>query len=145
MARLFHVSPAANRASIDEHGLDWTLMGAAAGIAGSSSPEVEGVFLCRDIGEVQFFMGIRNGVDADVWAVDGIDERDLVESPEGFAYLPARITRDALTRIDPPAPLPSTVHDGPSSAYQSTLTITLDDGTVLTGEQAHDLIRRHST
>jgi len=48
MVRLFHVSSAANRKSILAHGLDWTRMGAARGIAGSTTPEQEGVFLCRD-------------------------------------------------------------------------------------------------
>jgi hypothetical protein len=50
MPRLFHVSSAANRKSILAHGLDWTRMGAARGIAGSTTPEQEGVFLCRDGG-----------------------------------------------------------------------------------------------
>ena len=35
MTRLFHVSSALNRESILAHGLDWTRMGAAPGIAGS--------------------------------------------------------------------------------------------------------------
>ncbi len=41
----FHVSSARNRDSIRAHGLDWRLMGAAPGIAGSPVAEQEGVFL----------------------------------------------------------------------------------------------------
>jgi hypothetical protein len=44
MPSMFHVSSALNRASTMAHGLDWNRMGAAPGIAGSQSPEVEGVF-----------------------------------------------------------------------------------------------------
>ena len=46
MARLFLLTSAMNRESILAHGLDWTRMGAAPGIAGSPVPEKEGVFLC---------------------------------------------------------------------------------------------------
>jgi hypothetical protein len=48
METWFHVSSAANRESILAHGLDWTKMRAARGIAGSTAPEADGVFLCRD-------------------------------------------------------------------------------------------------
>ena len=47
MTGLFHVTSALNRDSILAHGLDWTRMGAAPGIAGSLTPEEEGMFLCR--------------------------------------------------------------------------------------------------
>jgi hypothetical protein len=53
---MFHVSPVANRASITAHGLDWTRMGAARGIAGSRAPEVDGVFLCASDFDVDFFV-----------------------------------------------------------------------------------------
>jgi len=43
-----------NRESILAHGLDWTRMGAAPGIAGSPVPEDDGVFLCRDEFEAGF-------------------------------------------------------------------------------------------
>src|SRR5260221_14485904 len=48
MGDLFHLSSAADRDSILAHGLDWTRMGAAPGIAGSTAPEADGVFLCAD-------------------------------------------------------------------------------------------------
>ncbi len=54
MACLFHVTSAVNRESILAHGLDWTRMGAAPGIAGSPVPEDDGVFLCRDEFEAGF-------------------------------------------------------------------------------------------
>ncbi len=60
MARLCHVTSALNRGSILAHGLDWTRMGAAPGIAGSLVPEKEGVFLCRDEFEADFFVRINN-------------------------------------------------------------------------------------
>lgn len=60
MSRLFHVSAAANRDSILAHGLDWTRMGAAPGIAGSTAPEEDGVFLCADEFEVRFFTQMNN-------------------------------------------------------------------------------------
>ena len=41
MSPLFHVTSAANRESIRSHGLDWTRMGAARGIAGSMTPALE--------------------------------------------------------------------------------------------------------
>lgn len=49
-----------NRQSIAQHGLDWTRMSAAPGIAGSRRPEVEGIFVCRDEEEAEFFLQINN-------------------------------------------------------------------------------------
>jgi hypothetical protein len=45
---VFHGSSVANRESIAKHGLDWTRMGVAPGMAGSQKPEVEGCFVCID-------------------------------------------------------------------------------------------------
>jgi hypothetical protein len=44
-----------NRESIAEHGLDWTLMATARGIAGSESPELYGCFVCLDENDVEWF------------------------------------------------------------------------------------------
>jgi hypothetical protein len=109
MARLYHVSSVLNRESILAHGLDWTRMGAAPGIAGSEAPEEEGVFLCRDESEADFFVRVNNtGGPVDVWAVTGIDEGQLSTASSGFSYLPARIPRSqvALTGrpVQEPAP-----------------------------------------
>ncbi len=104
---MFHVSSSRNRESIRANGLDWRLMRASPGIAGSETPEQEGCFLCEDESEVEWFIRMNNTRGTvDVWAVDGIRRRKLVESPEGHLYLPGIISPDRLTllRADvPPA------------------------------------------
>lgn len=105
----FHVSSSRNRASIAAHGLDWGRMGAAPGIAGSRAPEQEGCFL-GDAWERDFFVRINTtGGPVDVWQVDGVADDELVESPEGFRYLPRRIpaSQVRLMRQDVPAEEPS--------------------------------------
>jgi hypothetical protein len=102
-ARLFHVSSAANRESILAHGLDWTRMGAARGIAGSTSPEQEGVFLCLDEFEAGFFVQINNtGGPVDVWMVTGIEADELVDGGSGFGYFPSPIPPAQVTLADRP-------------------------------------------
>jgi hypothetical protein len=105
VARLFHVTSSLNRGSILMYGLDWSRMGAARGIAGSTSPEQEGCFFCQGEFEVEWFLRFPSEGTFDVWAVDGVDERQLVESPEGHAYLPERVPpeRLELIRKDVPA------------------------------------------
>ena len=101
--RLFHVSSAANRDSILAHGLDWTRMGAAPGIAGSTAPEADGVFLCADEFEAGFFVQMNNtGGPVDVWAVTAIEQRHLVETGSGFSYYPARIPPDQIALVERP-------------------------------------------
>ena len=106
MAIRFHVTSSANRASIRQHGLDWSRMGAAPGIAGSIAPEVQGCFLAADERDVDYFAAMNNtGGPVDVWEVVGVDDDDLLEF-SGYAYLPARIPRGQLrlARTDlPPA------------------------------------------
>lgn len=98
MTRMFHVSSAVNRTSIDRHGLDWSRMSGARGIAGSRFPEVEGVFLSQDRFTAEFFVRMNNtGGPVDMWTVDDVDEADLVQSGSGFHYLPHRIERSRLT------------------------------------------------
>ncbi|MDQ6522353.1 hypothetical protein RB608_02015 [Nocardioides sp. LHD-245] len=100
----FHLSSRLNRASISTHGLDWSRMGAAPGIAGSDGPEVEGCFLC-DEGEVDWFIRINNtGGPVDLWQVDGVADDDLVEFDTGYSYLPERIPprQVRLVRTDIP-------------------------------------------
>jgi hypothetical protein len=100
MPRLFHVTSVLNRESIMAHGLDWTLMGAALGIAGSSRPEEDGVFLCLGEFDVGFFVRMNNtGGPVDVWAVDGIDEEQLITTDNGFSYFPARIPPHQVTLV----------------------------------------------
>ena len=46
---MYHASRSANRDSIARHGLDWRLMSASPGIAGSAEAEWPGIFLCTDL------------------------------------------------------------------------------------------------
>ncbi len=115
MTGLFHVTSALNRESILAHGLDWTRMGAAPGIAGSPVPEEQGVFLCRNEFEAGWFVQMNNtGGPVDVWAVAGIDEDELIDAGSGFGYFPARIPRSQITLADwpsdEPAPAPRGQH-----------------------------------
>jgi hypothetical protein len=72
----------------------------APGIAGSLHPEQEGCFLCRDEGEVDWFVRMNNtGGPVDVWAVDGVDEEDLMESPEGYPYLAAPVSPERISLV----------------------------------------------
>lgn len=100
--QFFHVSSVRNRSSISSYGLDWTLMNAAPGIAGSASPEVEGCFLCRDF-EVEWFANAINntGGAVDVWLVDRVNADELLPDPDGSGhyYVPARIPCDQLTLV----------------------------------------------
>jgi hypothetical protein len=82
--KLFHVTRAANRSSIRDHGLDWRRM-KHPGIANSDVPESEGVFLARDRDEAAWFvrMGGRSGEAIDVWEVTLDLEFDVWAPPEG--------------------------------------------------------------
>jgi hypothetical protein len=100
LKRFFHVTSTRNRESIEMHGLDWERMRDARGVAGSVQPEQEGCFLCLDESEVSWFVSMNNtGGTVDVWAVDGVDENELVESPEGHSYVRSRIAPDRLSLI----------------------------------------------
>lgn len=99
VADRFHVTSSTNRQSIQRHGLDWRLMAGARGIAGSIGPEQQGCFLCRE-DEVDWFVDMNNtGGPVDVWAVSGVDEDSLVESPEGYEYEPNAIPPDRLRLV----------------------------------------------
>lgn len=88
----FHVSSSRNRESILEHGLDWERMGAARGIAGSRSPEVSGVFVCRDADEADYFVRMNNtGGPVDLWGVKEVDRASLVDNGSGYDYVAEKI------------------------------------------------------
>lgn len=114
MPTLHHVSSERNRTSILAHGLDWTLMGDAPGIAGSQRPEVEGIFLCRGEWEVETFVRINNtGGPVDVWAVDAVDVTELVGNGNGYVYVPSRVPVGRVTlvrRSVPSTPRPGRDH-----------------------------------
>ena len=98
--RTYHVTSSLNRASIAEHGLDWERMGAACGIAGSPTPEVAGVYLCRDEAEAGWFVRMNNtGGPIDVWIVEGIEPESLIDNGSGYGYLRDRIPASSLTLL----------------------------------------------
>lgn len=74
--RLWHVSSSLNRTSIAEHGLDWRKMMITTGIASSPghggpfAPELDVVFLCESLDDVEFFAGFGQHPLVDVWEVD---------------------------------------------------------------------------
>ncbi|HEY3631409.1 MAG TPA: hypothetical protein VGL21_10945 [Jatrophihabitantaceae bacterium] len=131
MGGLFHVTSSRNRGSVDAHGLDWRRMDSAPGIAGSNRPERDGIFVCIDESEVDFFVRINNtGGPVDVWGIDGAGA-ELTETGTGFCYVPHAIPRHAITLIRRDIPpqsqeLPSEL-PSPGDAYRSELTITRDE------------------
>lgn len=89
VSTLFHVTSVRNRSSIQSHGLDTSRMGAAPGIASSSRPEADGIFLCDEAFTVDFFVRMNNtGGSVDVWQVDGVDADQLVDNGNGFFTYP---------------------------------------------------------
>lgn len=124
-------------------------MGAATGIAGSHRPEAEGVFLCSDEDEAGYFVAMNNtGGPVDVWTVARVSEDQLVRSGTGYSYLPRRIPAEDLTLVAEAVVdetwRSSSVSTEPTAAYQSNLTITLDDGRVLRDSEAHEFVRQLS-
>lgn len=87
-----------NRASIQSFGLDWSLMGAAQGIAGSVKPEVEGCFVCVD-GDLDagwFIQMNTTGGPMDVWEIQGVV---LVEDSNSFMYLRRKVPAEDVTLV----------------------------------------------
>lgn len=120
MSTWFHVTSVLNRASITKHGLDWTRMRTAPGIAGSQSPEQAGVFFSATEFDAGFFVRLNAaGGPVDIWAVDDVDEARLVTSTEGFHYLPTAVPAHRLTLVR------RDVRPG-NAAYDSELTLTFD-------------------
>jgi hypothetical protein len=100
MGGFFHVTSSRNRSSITRHGLDWTRMSSVCGIAGSPAPEKEGIFLCEDESEVEWFCRMNaTGGALDVWAVEGVDVSELVESSEHHFFLPRPVPPSRLTLV----------------------------------------------
>jgi hypothetical protein len=90
---LFHVTAARNRDSIRRYGLDWTRM-SGRGIAGSTAPELDAVFLCDSLEDAEFFtwMGTEP---LDIWGVrvDGL----VVESgPDGWWIVNEQVAPERL-------------------------------------------------
>ncbi len=75
-------------------------MGAAPGIAGSTRPEADGVFLSFDERDADYFVQMNNtGGLVDVWRVDGIDTDQLLDNGSGYQYLPGQIPADRLALL----------------------------------------------
>ena len=82
-------------------------MGETLGIAGSDGPEQEGIFLCDSADEAEFFLRFNNGDGPlDLWAVEGVEQAELIESPEHFYFvarsIPASQVSLARQDIEPP-------------------------------------------
>jgi hypothetical protein len=76
-------------------------MGAAPGIAGSTVPEADGVFLSPDEFTAEFFIRMNNtGGPVDLWAVSGIDEEQMLDNGSGFRYFPGRIAAAQVTLVE---------------------------------------------
>jgi hypothetical protein len=86
---MFHASDVVNRWSILKHGLDWRHMGAARGIAGSTRPEAEAIFLCESLSEVKFFTDMCRRP-TDVWAAN-LDGVWVENGPSGWWMVPVPI------------------------------------------------------
>jgi hypothetical protein len=97
---MFHVSSVQNRRSIQSHGLDASRMGVAPGVAGSTRPEADGIFLSTDEWHVDYFVRMNNtGGPVDVWQVDGVDADRMLDNGNGYLYLPGRIPADRITLV----------------------------------------------
>ncbi len=110
---LFHVTASRNRDSIREHGLDWTRM-TGRGIAGSSGPELDAVFLCDSLDDAEFFIWMGSEP-VDVWGV-GVDGYWLESGPDGWWIISERIPSErlrlAVSDRAPRPPKPSTTGEG---------------------------------
>lgn len=97
---MFHVSSVRNRRSIEAYGLDVSRMGVAPGIAGSTRPEADGIFLSTDEWDANYFVRMNNtGGPVDVWQVDGVDAELMLGNGTGYFYLPGRIPPDRVTLV----------------------------------------------
>jgi len=94
---LVHITASVNRPSIQHWGLDWSRMGAARGIAGSTQPEVSGVFL-DTIDSVCFFKTMAREP-VDLWAVD-VTDLWLENGPDGWYIHTSPIGPDRLRLLE---------------------------------------------
>jgi hypothetical protein len=72
------------------------------GIAGSTAPEADGVFLCEEF-QVGFFVRMNNtGGPVDVWEVSGAFEDQMIDNGSGFFYFPGRIPATQVSLFEWP-------------------------------------------
>jgi hypothetical protein len=79
----FHTTATANRDSILDHGLDVTRMGRPTGIAGSPTPEQDGVQLVTHLDEAWWYATFPSHTEIDIWGVD-MEGLELEETSEGW-------------------------------------------------------------
>lgn len=98
MKNAYHASPIANRESIRMHGLDPSRMGPASGIAGSSAPEADGVFLVSRLDEAWWYATMEHVEAVDIWEVDvtGLE----VECRDDEYFVHGRIEPSRITLIE---------------------------------------------
>ena len=106
---LWHVSPSENRGSIERYGLDWRRM-QTTGVAAPPSPdrvprpELDAVFLCESLDDVEFFVGFGSHPMVDVWEVDATS-LVIEDAPDGWlmcrAAIPAALVRLVQQDRDP--------------------------------------------
>jgi hypothetical protein len=92
-----HATAAANRESIYRHGLDWNRMGLAPGLAGSTSPELPAIFVCKDLDDVSFLLHMAQ-VPTDIWSVD-VDGIWLENGPNGWQVISHPVAKERLTLL----------------------------------------------
>jgi hypothetical protein len=93
---MFHVTSTVNRESILTYGLDWQRMGNP-GIAGSTRPEFPGIFLCKSLDEVRFFVHISK-VATDSWAAD-VSGMWIENGPSGWWIVPEIVPADRVRLV----------------------------------------------
>lgn len=95
---VFHVTASENRDSIQAHGLDWRIMGANSGIAGSEVAEEEGIFLCRNLSEAFSFANFGVIAAVDVWQLPA-SEVTLEEHNDGWLITRRPVAPEHLTLV----------------------------------------------
>jgi len=96
---LYHVSASANRESILRHGLDSSRMGIASGIAGSRSPEADGVFLVEGLDGALWFAGFGQVRPVDIWLAE-VNGLPLVETDSGDLLCSDTVPAARLTLVE---------------------------------------------
>jgi hypothetical protein len=98
------VSSSRNRASIAGHGLDWRRMTITTGVAlrpvrgRPPEPELDAVFLCDSLDDVEFFVGFGQHPLVDVWEVD-VTGLAVDPAPDGWRMSRAPIAPDRVRLV----------------------------------------------
>lgn len=123
----WHVTSAANRASILEHGLDWRRMGATGGVASGivfRGPEMDAVFLCESLHSAEFFVGFGTHPSIDVWQVD-VTGLVLEPGPDGWLIHREAIPPHRLQLPQKDVPAPPRPDSNPSLAAEATASVVI--------------------